>query len=498
LRRARRDLAVLSESPALAMRFAAIFSSAAGVHALQHVRSMELPANETYGRRLLHRWLVEYNPLYLLSATLVLGGMILTSRGLAHAGSRYGELAVAAIAELYAATLIGGAALLTRIGHRRPAVMLALLTVLYQCDLTLHTETCAYLGALGVAATIGWLALFVAKLYALAWAMKLRVSRAAYATAGLAAVGLAVLPHYLHGLEPRSATAFVALWLFGSFSLHGIASANVASAKGVSGAGGVTSAVPLDAWGTTVLRRAVRASWSMAALLFVGHVAFWSTQHAITLAALLPVAPMLAVRRARSERQAWALVVGTLLFVAVAMPSAIALTAILAAGALVMRALLPCIRSPGATAISSREETGPYRAFDPSRAFGAPQPAALRGFAATVLVPVDGAERMRLLTGALFATHLAVWTLGWTGGAWPAHVLALDLATAVVVALLAWRARVRVALVPFAAGAIHLVVKAHLIPAPQSLLEWGATAVGLGFALLFVSLAASYRLRGTS
>ena len=42
---------------------------------------------DTYWRRLLHRWLVEYNPLYLLSATLVLGGMILTSRGLAREGS---------------------------------------------------------------------------------------------------------------------------------------------------------------------------------------------------------------------------------------------------------------------------------------------------------------------------------------------------------------------------------------------------------------------------
>jgi len=115
-----------------------------------------------------------------------------------------------------------------------------------------------------------------------------------------------------------------------------------------------------------------------------------------------------------------------------------------------------------------------------------------------VLVLVERAERMRLLTGALFAVYLAVWTLGWTGGAWPAHVLALDLALAVVVALLAWRARVRVALVPFAGGAMHLVLQAHLVSAPESLLGWGATAVGLGFALLLASLAASYRLRRTT
>ncbi|MEA2753444.1 MAG: hypothetical protein QOI41_7587 [Myxococcales bacterium] len=475
------------------------------VHALQHASSMELSPNDTYWRRLMHRWLVEYNPLYLLSATLVLGGMILTSRGLAREGSLYGEIGVAAIAELYAATLIGGAALLTRIGHRRPAVMLALLTVLYQCDLTLQTEASPYLGGVGTAATTAWLALFMAKLGALAWAMKLRVSRAAYATAAFAALGLAILPRYLHDLEPRSASALVALWLFGTFTLHGAASTGTSASEGNSDStSGVTSAVPLDAWGATVLRRAVRASWSLGALLFVGHVMFWSTQHPITLAALLPVAPLLAVRGVRGEAQTWILVVATLLFVALAMPSAFAVTALMAAAALVVRALLPGVRSPASAAspaVLPRDEAGPYRAFDAFDAGDPPRPAPAA--AAPVFVPpsfvlVERAERMRLLTGALFTLHLAVWTLGWTGGDWPAHVLALDLATAAVALLFAWRARVRVALVPLAAGAMDLVVRAHLVPAPRSLLEWGATAVGLGFALLLASLAASYRLRRTS
>src|SRR4051812_37312222 len=128
---------------------------------------MDDAANE-FWRRLLHRWLVQYNPLYLLSASLCLGGMILCSRGLAREGSAHGELVVAGIAELYAVALIAGAALLTRIGQRRPAVMLALLTALYQCDLTLHTEACVWLGGAGMVAAAAWLALFVAKLLALA------------------------------------------------------------------------------------------------------------------------------------------------------------------------------------------------------------------------------------------------------------------------------------------------------------------------------------------
>jgi hypothetical protein len=444
--------------------------------------------DDAYWRRLLHRWLIEYNPLYLISATLVLSGMIVTSRGLAREGSLYGEIGVAAIAELYAVALIGGAALLTRIGHRRPAVMLAMLAVLYQCDLTLHTETCTYLGSapVGAAASMGWLALFVGKLYALAWAMKLRVSRAAQATAGLAALGLAVLPHYLHDFEPRTATALVAAWLFGIFVLHGTLHAH-----------GVTSASPLDAWGATVLRRGVRTAWSLAAFLFVGHVAFWSTQHDIALAALLPVVPLLAARRLRTERQAWFLVVATLACVAIAMPAAFSLTALLGTASLALRALLPSVRAPWAAPVLRRDDAGPYRALDPER-----PPHADVDTSAAELVPVppelvlvSHAERTRLLTGALFGAYLGVWTLGWTGGAWPAHVLALDVALAVAVALVAWRARTRLVLVPLALGAMHLVVASHLVPTPRTLVGWGGTAVVLGFALLLVSLAASYRLR---
>ncbi len=157
---------------------------------------------------------------------------------------------------------------------------------------------------------------------------------------------------------------------------------------------------------------------------------------------------------------------------------------------------------------ASRDDAGPYRAFEPPRSFDdeahdsqAPRPPAPPAFVPAVpevLVPLERAERIRLLMGALVALYFSVWTLGWTGGAWPAHILVLDLALGAVVVLFAWRARMRVALVPLAGGAMHLVAETHLIPAPRSLVEWGATAVALGFALLLASLAATYRLRRTS
>jgi hypothetical protein len=54
--------------------------------------------------------------------------------------------------------------------------------VLYQCDLTLHTETCVNLGSAGHVASGAWLMIFGAELHGLAWAMRRRVSAAAWST----------------------------------------------------------------------------------------------------------------------------------------------------------------------------------------------------------------------------------------------------------------------------------------------------------------------------
>jgi hypothetical protein len=48
-----------------------------------------------FWRRLLHRWLIEYNPLYLLSAALVLGGVNQISRNLSQESAVAGQLGVA-------------------------------------------------------------------------------------------------------------------------------------------------------------------------------------------------------------------------------------------------------------------------------------------------------------------------------------------------------------------------------------------------------------------
>lgn len=416
-------------------------------------------------RRLLHRWFVEYNPCYLLSAALVLAGTTLLSRGLAGDAGLLGWLGVTAVAELYSAALIGAAALLLRIGQRRSALMLATLAVFYQGDLTLHTDTSPGLGAAGAVAAGAWFALFVAKLSSLAWAMRIRLSRAASAAATLGALGLSVLPFCLEALGRRGAGGLVMLWLFALVALQGSAT--------------VSSAEPLDPWGRTVLRRAVRVAWGLLGGLVVFHVVFWSVQGPLDLFAVGPVVGLIAARRVRAERRAWALVLATLVFVGWAMPASLSAASFVAAVACAARGAGAWRRRPG-DALSPVAD-GPYRASGEGEAAGPNEP--------------SGEAERRWLCGAALLAYLSVWAMGWSGGAWPAHVAALDLLFTAGLAAGAWLFRTRVVVAPAATLWAHFAWQAGLVPQPRSLQEWGGATVALGFALLAASLATSYWLR---
>ena len=113
---------------------------------------------------------------------------------------------------------IGSAAFLMRVELRRPAVMLALLVAVYQCDPTLHTETCAYLGWLGVLAGAVWLASFVAKVSALASAMRVRISPSALLVSTFGALGVLLFPPFLCRVSSVSMSSLVALWVFALFA----------------------------------------------------------------------------------------------------------------------------------------------------------------------------------------------------------------------------------------------------------------------------------------
>jgi len=427
-------------------------------------------------RRLLHRWLVEYNPLYLLSAMLVLGGVTVVSRGLAQEGSLYGQLGVAAIAEVYAWSLVGGAALLVRIGLRRPAVLLALLTALYQADLTLHTETCAFLGGVGLPASVAWALIFVAKLYGLAWALRLRLPRSAVGVATLGAAGLAAMPHLGYHVGAHATNPIVGLWVFalGAAALHTVRE--------------VRSLDPLDSWGRTVLRRTTRATWVTWAVLLLLHLWFWNREFRIDVLVLVPAALLLSTRWVRGELGVWTVTAATLVFSAICLPAYLPVACLMAAATLALRAY----RSPRVVVhtVGHVSPSGPYRTP------GVDEQAPAEQIFRLTFDRAAPAVRARLLTGSMLGLYLCFATLGWSGGSWPEMSVVLEVALALA-AVVAYRfTRRPTVFVPVAA--VYGAWTLRALPVPQTPLQWGTVTVVSGFALLALSLAFAWSSRHAS
>ncbi len=450
-------------------------AEAASFQAPEHPKNKSAPA---FWQKLLHRWFIEFNPLYLVSAACVLAGVTLISRGLAYEDGVFMQVAVAAIADVYAFALIGGAALLTRLGLRRPAVMLALLAALYQGDLTLHTETCAYLGHVGLTAGALWWLSFIAKLHALAWAMRLTLSRSALAVAALGAFGLVVLPHVVLNVGTRAGSELVGLWVFALFALA------------LWTTRGVRSAARLDGWAATVLRRATRAAWILWTVLVLWHLRFWSNELGFDPTVLLPVALLLTTRWMRSEAGVWATVLGALLAVGLFLPTFFSVSALVAAAVFALRAF----RVPEREAASD-EASGPRA---PYRTASSPPPEnPARKEPHQVFVFASPAAISRLLVGSGLAFLLALWTSGWTGGAWPEHVFALDALATLGLLVVAWRLRSWSALGPLGGLYLHLAVQTETVTSPASVAQWGVLTVGVGFVLLLASLLTTWRLKST-
>lgn len=420
-------------------------------------------------KSVLHRWFVQYNPLYLVSATLVLYGVTLLMQTTTGEGGLFGQFSSTVVAELYAWALIGSAAVLTRRGLWRPAVMLALITTLYQCDLTLQTERSVYLGVPGVVASVLWLASFVAKLRALAWAMRIRLSQSAFAVPVLGAMGLAAVPWICAECPSHVATPVVGLIVFSAL------------AAGLWTRRRTTSLRAHSSWGREVKRRSARAVWLGWAVALLVHVVFLAEHGpAIDLTILWPTALVLGSRGLRSERHLWIWLGATLLLVGAFAPSHFAATAVMVAAVLVLWAH----RSP--TLVSIRAQlSDPYRALpdEPPR------------WPVWVLASTPAAQVERLLAAAWTSLYLGLWTMSWHGGPWPGHIVWVDALYVTGAGLWMWRTRKLSLLYPLAASMLHLVVAEQLVPAPQSKLQWSLTTIGAGFGLLIVALGVSVRTR---
>lgn len=418
---------------------------------------------EVEGSRLLYRWFVEYNPLYLLSAALVLVGVSMLSSALAGQSFLLAQLGVPVVAEIYGWALIGGAALLMRIELRRPAVMLTMLAALYQCDVTLHTVSSVYLGTIGLVAGLVWWLSFVAKLHAMAWAMRIRASRSSHAVPSVGALGLFLVPQVLRRWGPDAGHAVAALWAFG------VVGAALWTRRTL------LSEVPLNPWGQAVLRRSRRALWAIWATAAIGHFAYWTGELGLSAGILVPVALVL-VARFVGPPLALGVMTAVVGFTALEAPTHVSTVSVFVALALALRAW----REPVVVAATSPSAAeGPYRATRDDRP---PR------FNSHFVIP-STVQRLQLVSGALFALYTSVWTLGWTGGSLPNHVLWLDVLFSALLMAMLYRWRYRPALVPLASIHVHHGVAGGLLALPATLLGWGMLSVGTGFALLVTLVA---------
>jgi len=335
-------------------------------------------------RRLLHRWFVQYNPLYLLSATLVLGGTTVLSRAVVTQRIFHGGLAIGAITELYAVMLIVSAAVLVRMRQRRPAVLLALLAVVFECDVTMQVETYAWYGTVGVAASGAWVLLAMGKLWGLSRALRLRASASAWGTIALGASGLAAFPHLLRGVGPSATWTLVAAWLF------------AVGASALWTRRRVICEDSMDARG----RRCVRGTWRLWGGALLAHVAYWSTDvRGFDAVVLIAALGLLSARWMRRERHVWALCAATVVGVALLAPAHLSLIAFLAAATLLLRAL----RGPARVLEAAPAPSSPYRVASTS---DDPTPR-------VVFVRASQPALHRLCVGAASALYLGAWTAGW-------------------------------------------------------------------------------------
>ncbi len=401
-------------------------------------------------RELLHYWFVQFNPLYFISALCMLIGVFLVARNIEALDPKSPErvqLVLFCVIQAYEFLLIGGAALLV---HRarvvRPAGILALLEAVFLFDCTFRLESVVYMGALAYALTAGWLLLTLAKLRALAAAMRVRLPRQLFASSGVCALGIVVVIHWISQPGADKLLALqVAAW-FGTlvlFLLHVRAPALACA----------LAQTPLQ---EDRARRCVNAALRLLAAFYFYHL--WSY---IVLAADPDV---------------------------------------------LGRAILPQLGTFALLQMLVRPKDQDVWKFG-VLTFGAALSAApALPFAALLLAAVFGyrvwrGARSGLAAAAAFSAYVGLWLFGWTS--WdvplpplPAALSAQSICLVLVLCLIVWRLRDPLALAALALGAAYLCYRYAGTWLPATELGWGILLLACGFVALGAGIAINWRFRG--
>lgn len=382
----------------------------------------------------LHYWFIQYNPLYFFSALCVLVGMFLVSQGLELTDWEHGQILLTLIIQVYEILLIVSGALLFRGAQQyRPSVILGILAVFFLFDCTFRTEIIATFGTIGIILSIIWFMLTLLKIKALTWAFQLTIPKTVLAVPILAAISIVGMPYLFHLTT-----------VIDNVTLHLIATWYIAVLIAVilwNDKKEVVCAINLDAWGKLVLQRSIRATGMILFGFYLYHLVAWLGMFNVNITDIHIVPFILLIAFLfKNEFFVWLGGLGAL-YVAFNVPSTFAITALMIGivfGLHAWRSQLP-----------------------------------------------------RLYVGMVISFYLAIWTIGWQHGPLPEMMLWLNITTACILLLMAWRLRLIIALFPLCLGLYEL---AKLLIS-VGVLGWGILFLGTGFIALFVGVAINWNQR---
>lgn len=247
-------------------------------------RLVAIQASRLRLRKLLHRWIVLYNPFYFAATLSLLSGVLLISDSLEGSAVDWttGYLWIVGVLQSYEFCLIALAAWLMRRGLRRPAVILALLECLLLVDPTLANQVVAHMEPYDAGLAMLFAGLVVVKMLWLAKAVGLRLSRRAMAEIGLPLTAMALVPTALDNRwASGEAVLLTVIWAATAWLLVWRSNAVRFELQ-----------KPLGPWADTVLQRFVTVLRVGLPVAFLLHAASWCLVFDIELLPihLLPVA----------------------------------------------------------------------------------------------------------------------------------------------------------------------------------------------------------------
>jgi hypothetical protein len=250
--------------------------------------------NNSYLNELCYEWFVRYNPLYFVSAACFIFGVFLVSKGIYDIDWIDGQIILTGVIEFYQILALAGSFILYRIlGQTRPAVILAIMNIVFLFDCTYQTEHLSYVPYIGGFLSVLWVVLFAVKLKFLTSIFRLKLPVVGFIAPILAALGIAATPHLLYYTTLDPALIHLAM------TWYGVGLVLLVLWRRPD----VICRTELKGFSKTVLRRAAKAAWMIWGGFYLFHLISWIRffDIVITFANVAPVFVLIAFFSKREE-----------------------------------------------------------------------------------------------------------------------------------------------------------------------------------------------------